>query len=201
MYSSYKRQRINHYYRQGLPAPTILKRLKEERLTATRQGIWKFLNKYEETGTIARSSGSGRPSCITADVKALVEEQMRRDDETTAAQLYALLVREGHAISMSTVLRCRTSLGWTFRGSSYCQLIRHENKQKRLDWARRHLTDGFEDVIWTDECTVQMESHRRFCCRKRGEAPRPKPRYIVQCTYVCTCTCTCTCIYAIKLVL
>lgn len=176
MYSSYKRQRILYHYKHGLSAPGICKRLNEERLTATRQGIRKFLNKFEKTGTIARSPGSGRPSSITADVKALVEQQMRHDDETTAAQLHALLVREGHAINLRTVLRCRTDLGWTFRGSSYCQLIRHANKQKRLDWARLHLADSFEDVIWTDECTVQMESHRRFCCRKRGEAPRPKPR-------------------------
>ena len=37
--------------------------------------------------------------------------------------------------------------------------------------------DDFEDVLWTDECSVQMESHRRFCCRKIGEAPKPKARY------------------------
>ena len=132
--------------------------------------------KYKITGTIVRTPGSGRPSKITAEVNALVERQMRHDDETTAAQLHVLLVRSGFAMDLRTVLRCRTSPGWTFRGSSYCQLIRHENKQKRLDWARLHRTDSFEDVIWTDECTVQMESHRRFCCRKRGEAPRPKPR-------------------------
>ena len=35
---------------------------------------------------------------------------------------------------------------------------------------------GFSDVIWTDECTVQLETHRRFCCRKKGEAPKNKPR-------------------------
>ena len=35
---------------------------------------------------------------------------------------------------------------------------------------------GFSDVIWTDECTVQLETHRHFCCRKKGEAPKNKPR-------------------------
>ena len=88
--------------------------------------------KYKTTGTIVRMPGSGRPSKITAEVKALVERQMRHDDEITAAQLH-VLVRSGFAMDfLRTVLRCRTYLGWTFRGSSYCQLIRHENKQKRL---------------------------------------------------------------------
>ena len=75
-----------------------------------------------------------------------------------------------------SVLRCRTSLGWTFRGSAYCQLIREVNKTKRLEWAKLYKDDDFENVIFTDESTVQLESHRRFCCRKKGEAPRPKPR-------------------------
>ena len=176
MYSSYKRQRILYYHERGVRAPTICRLLKDERMTASRQGIRKFIVKYQETGAITRTPGCGRCSKITAEVRALVEQQMRRDDETTAAQLHALLVREGYSMCLKTILRCRTELGWTFRGSSYCQLIRHVNKQKRLDWALQHRSDTFSDVIWTDECTVQMESHRRFCCRKQGEAPRPKPR-------------------------
>ena len=69
---------------------------------------------------------------------------------------------------------CRMSLGWTRRGTAYCQLIRAANKEKRLAWAQKHLheaTTGFLDVIWTDECTVQMETYRRFCCRKDGQPP------------------------------
>ena len=59
---------------------------------------------------------------------------MRSDDETSAVQLHLMLVARGYELSLATILRCRTSLGWTFRGSSYCQLIRHANKTKRLQW-------------------------------------------------------------------
>ena len=38
---------------------------------------------------------------------------------------------------------------------------------------------GFTDVIWTDECSVQMESHYRFCCGKKGEPPRNKQRSVL----------------------
>lgn len=31
-------------------------------------------------------------------------------------------------------------------------------------------------MIWSDETTVQLENHRRYCYRKDGEKPRPKPR-------------------------
>ena len=64
-------------------------------------------------------------------------------------------------ISFSTILRARQVLGWTFRGSKYCQLIRNANKVKRLQWAIENLPEieasGFDNVIWTDEASVQLE--------------------------------------------
>jgi hypothetical protein len=38
------------------------------------------------------------------------------------------------------------------------------------------LESGFEDVIWGDETTVQLESHQRHSYRKIGEPATPKPR-------------------------
>ena len=72
---------------------------------------------------------------ITATVKQLVEEQMARDDETTATQLHKMLLDNGIDISLRTILICRQALGWTFRGSAYCQLIRDVNKERRVEWA------------------------------------------------------------------
>ena len=79
---------------------------------------------------------------------------MSLDNESTGRELCGLLSSKGHALSHSTVLRCRTSLGWTCCGSAYCQLIRDVNKEKWLTWAREHLEDDFSDVIFTDETTV-----------------------------------------------
>ena len=57
----------------------------------------KFIKKFEETGTITRRVGSGWPSKITAEIKQIVEDQMRLDDETTAVQLYRLLKDKGYS--------------------------------------------------------------------------------------------------------
>lgn len=179
VYTSYKKLRILHYHAQGYKPYTIVKVLeKEEGLKMSRFGVAKFLKHYEEMGTISRKPGSGRPSKVTEEIKLIVEEQMKKDDETTAYQLHSLLVSKGYSISLKTILRCRISLGWTFRGSAYCQLIRDVNKQKRLAWALQYQDDSFNNVIWTDESTIQLENHRRFCCRKKGEPAKPKPRYV-----------------------
>ena len=60
---------------------------------------------------------------------------MQADDETTAVQLSELLVKSGIQISLATVKRCRATLGWTFHGTRYCQMIREANKLKRLEFA------------------------------------------------------------------
>jgi len=65
-------------------------------------------------------------------------------------------------------------MGWVYRGSAYCQLIRNENKQKWLEWAQRNLYEIFDDIIWSDEASIQLDSNKCYCCRKEGERPRPK---------------------------
>ena len=34
----------------------------------------------------------------------------------------------------------------------------------------------WKDVIYTDETTVQIETHQRTCCKKKGQKPRYKPK-------------------------
>ena len=58
-------------------------------------GIYCFLKKFENRGTISRRHGSGRPSKITEEVKRIVEAQVQLDEETTATQLCRLLAQQG----------------------------------------------------------------------------------------------------------
>ena len=175
-------QRILRHYFAGHKAPSIRKLLQAEGISVSRVGIWKFLTKYKKTGTIARQEGSGRKTLLTSQVRIIVEEQMQRDDETTAYQLHKILLDKGINVSHRSILRWRKQLGWTFRGSAYCQLIRQENKEKRLRWARKYLNeseDGFDNVIWTDESSIQCETHKRFCYRKKNCPPKRKPRCVI----------------------
>ena len=49
--------------------------------------------------------------------------------KTTATQLHQMLNERDYNVSILTVLSCRTALGWSFRGSAYCQLSCEANKQ------------------------------------------------------------------------
>ena len=52
-----------------------------------------------------------------------------------------MLKEHGYNTSLCTILRCWTSLGWTFQGSKYRQLIR---TLKRFELAWPYITESFE---------------------------------------------------------
>ena len=79
------------------------------------------------------------PQKRTETVLQLIDAVMMVNDETTAKELKILLQQHGMVVSVCTILRGRRSLGWSFRGSAYYQLIRDVNKVNRLEWV--------EDVV------------------------------------------------------
>ena len=129
----------------------------KEGMVTLRSGICKFIR----TGSIGQCPGSGRPSEITAEIKLIVDEQMRKDDETSAFQLHALLLSCGHYLSIRTILRCRTTLSWTFCGTAYCQLIASQISSNGLN-GRRHIATrlGFLDVVWSDSAGDSISEER-----------------------------------------
>ena len=52
------------------------------------------------------------------------------------------------------------------------------NKRKRFLWCKEQLkyNEEFTDVIFTDECSVQLEQHSRICFRKQSQPRKLKPR-------------------------
>ena len=84
----------------------------------------------QETGTILRRPGSGQASKISPKAKHIIDQQMTKDDESTGMELQKILAKDGIVVSARTALRWRNQLGWTSKGTSYCQMIRDANKEK-----------------------------------------------------------------------
>ena len=98
--SSYQKQRILVLRSKGFKAPSIVKVLKKEGISVSRFGVHKFLQHFDESGCLLRKPGSQRPSKLTLEVKRVVEDQMRLDDETTAFQLHSILTAKGYDLSL-----------------------------------------------------------------------------------------------------
>ena len=85
--------------------------------------------RYVKTGSIARQQGSGRPTLRTAALLQTIEDIMQADNEATAVQICSyLLQRSQRLLSLSTILRARRELGWTYQRSAYSQLIRQAKR-------------------------------------------------------------------------
>ena len=69
--------------------------MSKEGLTYSPKSVSLLLRKLSEGQTIVRKPSTGRPSKVTQRVKDIIEEQMQKDDETTAAELDRILQREG----------------------------------------------------------------------------------------------------------
>ena len=177
--SQYIKDTILYLASKGWTAGYIPSHLQEMyEVELSRQSVSTFLSYYRRSKSVLRKSGSGRKTKITPEVKCIVEAKMESDNETTATQLQQVLHISGIGISLTTVKRYRRELGWTFHGSRCCQMIREPNKVKRLEWCVQHMqeNDDLEDVIWSDETSIQLESHRRHAFRTKYQAPKLKSR-------------------------
>ena len=115
-----------------------------------------------------------------------IDNEMAKNDELTARQIQALLLKKWPqlVVSLTTIKKTKKQLGWVVGRPKYCQLVRVANKQKRVDWCRDRLAEHetFDNAIFTDECTVQLDNHSRLCFRKRGHLRKfkPKPKHPVK---------------------
>ena len=169
----YSRVRLLLLIRKGFQVQTIIRCLKKEGISVSRTTVWRFKRHVRSTSSIMPLLRSGRKSKL-ANHYPLLEHLMNENNELTATQIKNIL-EYGVKVTKSTVRRARQLLGWTYRRPAYCQTIRMGNIDKRLAWAEANLGDDFHDVIWTDETTVQLETHKRLCSRKKGfTKPRAK---------------------------
>ena len=75
----------------------------KEGLQVSKFGICYFFKKYRATDSITRKPGSGYMSKLMLQVLQLIDEQMERDDETTAVELQAMLKKEVYDASLTSI--------------------------------------------------------------------------------------------------
>ena len=163
--STYMRKRIQSLHECGLHPVAMFKELKAKGLSASYPSVATIIKKFKLTGSLENLTRSGRPRKLNEAAKAFMVAQMRRNDETTSRQIQKRLAKRGVTVHASTVRRSRKEQGWTLQNTAYCQMIRKANKAKRLEYAQRVIDTGdtFDNVIFTDKCSISMEQFQRTC--------------------------------------
>ena len=166
--------------RRGHRVSDVQSRLREENIVVSRQSIYRLIRKFCNHGTVLDLPRRSCPSKLTPEMLDIIESALQENDELTAQQLKSLLIERYPELSVSipTIKRARKQLGWTCTRPHYCQLVRDLNKRKRLLWCQylQRCKERFHNVIFTDECTVQLDRHSRLCFRKKRQCRKLKPR-------------------------
>ena len=109
---------------------------------------------------------------ITSEISEYLEQWLEEDDKTTSVELRRLVARKfGADISAASIRKyLRASLQWAVVRTRYGPMISDTNKQKRSEFTTKCLEnrDDLDNIIWTDESSVQLKSHCQTTRMKIG---------------------------------
>ena len=174
------RRRIVAISKSGYSVQDIQNRLAEENIYTSKVSIYKILRKYQHHGIITDFFRRSHAPKLSSEQLKFIDDSMARNDEITGRQMRELLREKWPSleVSISTVKRERQNIGWVSTRPKYCQLVREINMEKRFSWCKEQISvkETFDNVIFTDECSVQLDNHGRLCFRKKTEPKKLKPR-------------------------
>lgn len=108
-----------------------------------------------------------------------IDTEIERNDELTSSKLARrILLHFRLQLSQEKVRRLWQKLGWVQTGTKYCQLIREPNRVKQLEFSEKCLQENkqFDNVIYTDKCSVLLENHTKLSFHLKWEQPKLKPK-------------------------
>lgn len=133
--------------------------------------LWK---QFQDTGSIERKPGQGRPRATTAREDRHLSIIARRNRGATASQLSRdLYAATETRVSRVTVSRRLHERGLFARRPAVCVPLTSTNRRIRLAWCREHRDwsmDQWATVLFSDESRFSLttDSRRTFIWRERG---------------------------------
>ena len=164
----------------------IKRTIEGEGFKVSRKAIYYNLEKWQTHKTFANLPPRELkvPQDVTLEMLDFIDSCMENDDELTAPKLTEAVKEKFNVqFSVAKFKRLRKGLGWLCSKSKYCQLVKEVNRQKRLQYATRclELGDNFDDVLWSDECTVQLEWNGKISFHRWWEPVVPPVSPLLVC--------------------
>ena len=111
----------------------------------------------------------------------LIGDCLKKDPSTSSRQVYSGLKAAGAQFSLSTTKRAIEAVGFTASKPSYGQLVREVNKVKRVEFCQMliNTNETFDDIIFSDESSIQLHQNKTVMYRRKGSLPAalPKPKH------------------------
>ena len=173
------RERVVRLWQQGKTPVQIVRKLANDDIVTTRRTVTRQIFCWTKGAGLADQTWSGLPSVVTKKMAEFMDKRLEEDEELSATELHRLIARKfGKKVSMQTIRRfLRQKLHWVAVKTKTGPMISDRNKIKRMEFAKQCIAakDSFDDVIWTDEISVQLVRHTRTVRVKVGKEPQYKP--------------------------
>ena len=169
-----QRQTILHFWENGIQNASKIHSLTKIPLKT----IYRNLKKIKDTGDIKRKHGSGRIKKITPSASRAIGQYIRREPSISARSVAVKLEDIGVDVSRSTVSRHLTGLGYKNALPLCTPMLTPVHKQKRVEWAQKHLNDNWNRTLFSDETAFQLFQNtiRHWYKGARPIRPMPKDR-------------------------
>lgn len=176
--------KIVSLFQQGWPIQAIVRRLASEGIDITWKAVKHVVKRYQE-GKICYEYLDKEQIPVFKSVKEsdaeLVKTALADDPTLSSTDVLRRLTENGANTCKSTVRKVIDAVGYTATVPRYGQMIRNENKEKRMDFCRKLIAEkeNFDNIIFTDECTVQLHNNKAVVYRKKDSAAPvlPKPKH------------------------
>ena len=151
-----------------------------EELGVSSRTVNNIIKLFGVRGSFEVAARSGRPRVTTQREDRRIVVTSRRNRRLTAPDIAAVInVRRPAPVSVTTVKRRLVESGLSGRVAAKKPLLRAQNIQKRLAWARAHVNwtaQQWKAVLWTDESKFELfgSKRRQFVRRRPGERFHPQ---------------------------
>lgn len=146
--------------------------------------ISRLVQKYENSSSVKRSIGSGRPEKLNRAEKLRLKRCIQKNPDFTARQILNKTDLYWK-ISRHTLKRYHCSIGLYCRVARKTSIISKKHRLNRLQFAKKYQHYSKEDwlnVIFSDETSIQLSPNRMVIVR-RPKSCQFKKRYVIKHLY------------------
>lgn len=172
---------IASLHKQGFKSKRIRSTLEEQGLTVTknvvdywiRQSLSGNIDTPRERVTIFKS--------VTERDIQVARETLSKDPNQSSRDIHKVLKADGADFSLGTTKNVIKAAGFTNSSPRYAQMVRDVNKTKRFEFCTKLIeaNDSFDDVIFSDESSIQLHNNKTTSYRPVDSLnpAMPKPKH------------------------
>lgn len=171
---------IAFLYNKGFKSKRIITILEGQGITVTRNVVNYWIKQSVCGNLDGPRERKRRFITVTERDIELTKQSLLADPNQSSRDIHKMLKVDGAVFSLGTTKNVIKSAGFTNSSPRYAQMVRDVNKIKRYEFciSLMEANDSFDDVIFSDESSIQLHNNKTTSYRpidsQNPSMPKPK---------------------------